>query len=196
MNEYTIPISALNHYAFCPRRCALIHVEGIFIHNEHTVKGSLLHDRADRPGHEIDCDVQSIRALLLFSKQYGLSGKADVIERHEKSYVPVEYKKGQKRSWENDNIQLCAQVLCLEEMFGISVPRGFIYHVGSKRRREVVIDQDLRRKTIETIQSVRNLLNSHQVPPAVLEPKCKECSLHEVCLPELWDGRREDVFAP
>src|SRR6266508_3366071 len=103
-----VSISALNQYVFCPRRCALMHVEGIWRDNEHTVIGSLLHDHADEPGYAAD------------------DGET----------VPVEYKKGKRRSFENDDIQLCAQALCLEEMFACEVSRGFIYHAASRRRRE------------------------------------------------------------
>ncbi|MCI0419164.1 MAG: CRISPR-associated protein Cas4, partial [Acidobacteria bacterium] len=108
-----VPISALNQYLFCPRRCALMHVEGIFIENEHTILGSLLHDHSDEPGYETDEGVTVLRALPLFSDRYGLTGKADIVELGGGTPLPVEYKKGKKRHFENDDVQLCAQALCL-----------------------------------------------------------------------------------
>lgn len=183
----SIPISSLNQFAFCPRRCALIHIEGIFIDNEHTVTGSLLHDRADTPGYENDTktEIAVLRALPLFSKKYGLTGKADIVEMHGKQPVPVEYKKGRRKQWDNDDIQLCAQALCLEEMFNAEVPKGFIYHAASKRRREVMLTQKLRDETLGMVEKVREMLRAGQVSSPVLKPQCEGCSLHKVCMPEM-----------
>lgn len=178
-------ISALNQYVFCPRRCALMHVEGIWSDNEHTTIGSLLHDHADEPGYETDGDVKLLRALPLYSSRYGLVGKADIVEMRTGVPAPVEYKKGKRRQFENDDIQLCAQALCLEEMFGVAVTEGCIYHAASKRRRKVVFDAKLRSETLQTIEAVRRLLAEDHVPPAVLKPRCDGCSLRDVCLPEL-----------
>jgi CRISPR-associated exonuclease Cas4 len=178
-------ISALNEYVFCPRRCALKMIEGHWGDNEHTSLGSLLHDHADEPGYETDAGVTLLRALPLFSKRYGLSGKADIVELRNGVPAPVEYKKGRRRKWDNDDVQLCAQAFCLEEMFSVTVPRGFIYHAGSKRRREVIFDERLRAETEQSIEAVRTLLAKGEVPPAVLLPRCDGCSLHSICLPEL-----------
>jgi CRISPR-associated exonuclease Cas4 len=113
-------ISALNQYLFCPRRCALMHMEGIWADNAHTAKGALLHEHADSAGYEHDKGTKILRGLALYSTRYGLSGRADIIEVHEleiedsrqKIYAPVEYKKGKRRRFENDEVQLCAQGLC------------------------------------------------------------------------------------
>lgn len=188
-----IPISALNQYVFCPRRCALMYVEGMWSDNEHTVIGSLLHDKADKPGYEMEEETLIIRALPLFSRRYGLSGKADIVEFHNKVPLPVEYKKSKKQKWGNDDVQLCAQALCLEEMFQTGVQKGYLYHAGSKRRREVHFNENLRKMTIKIINEVRKLLNTRQNPPAVLAPKCEGCSLHSVCLPELTQKERLNV---
>ncbi len=102
-----------------------------------------------------------------------------------KQYAPVEYKKGRRRKWDNDDVQLCAQALCLEEMFSVAVPEGFIYHAASKRRRKVTFDEQLRAETERTIEAVRTLLSQGEVPPAVLMPRCDGCSLRSICLPEL-----------
>ncbi|HLG14535.1 MAG TPA: CRISPR-associated protein Cas4 [Blastocatellia bacterium] len=180
-----IVIAALNQYVFCPRRCALMFVEGQWGDNEHTALGSLLHDHADEPGYETEGDVTLLRSLPLFSSRYGLSGKADIVEMRAGVPYPVEYKKGKRRKWENDDVQLCAQALCLEEMFNVSVPEGFIYHAASKRRRKVVFDARLRAETEATIEAVRVLLAERSVPSAVLMPRCEGCSLRDVCMPEL-----------
>jgi CRISPR-associated exonuclease Cas4 len=97
----------------------------------------------------------------------------------------VEYKRGRKRRWDNDEVQLCAQALCLEEMLGVAVPAGAIFHVGSRRRREVLLDEGLRRTTEQAVEQLHALLASGATPAPVLHPKCKACSLHDVCLPEL-----------
>ena len=182
-----IAISTLNQYVFCPRRCALMHVEGIWADNEHTAKGTILHTHADERGYETVGKAKLLRALPLFSKEHGLSGRADIVEIRGKEYIPVEYKKGKRRKFENDEIQLTAQTLCLEEMFAVKIKRGFIYHAASKKRREVSIDETLRSQTILTIEKVRELLSNEIIPQAEYKPRCEGCSLYNTCLPKLSD---------
>jgi CRISPR-associated exonuclease Cas4 len=186
--EEPILISALNQYVFCPRRCALMHVEGIWSDNEHTVVGSLLHDRADEAGYETDGEVTILRALPLYSVRYGLAGKADIVELRGGEPVPVEYKKGKRRRFDNDDIQLCAQAFCLEEMFRTEVPVGYVYHASSRRRREVIFDWRLRGETERAICEVRRMLEQRIVPAAELKPRCDGCSLRSTCMPELTGG--------
>jgi CRISPR-associated exonuclease Cas4 len=181
-------ISALNQYVFCPRRCALMHVEGIWRDNEHTLAGTLLHDRADEPGYETVAGVTLLRALPLVSARYGLSGKADIVEVREDGYAPVEYKKGKRRRFDNDEVQLCAQALCLEEMFACEVPVGYVYHAQSRRRREVLLDWRLRAETVRVIEAVRQMLADGVTPAAELKPRCEGCSLRGICLPEISGG--------
>ncbi len=183
-------ISALNQYVFCPRRCALMHGEGIWRDNEHTLVGTLLHERTDEPGYETGAGVTVLRALPLVSERYGLTGKADIVEVSEGVPAPVEYKKGKRRQFDNDDVQLCAQAFCLEEMFACEAPRGFIYHAGSKRRREVLFDWRLRAETERVIEAVRNMLAERRTPPAELKPRCEGCSLRAVCLPEISGAAR------
>jgi len=191
-----IPLSAVNHYLFCPRRAALIHVEGIFEDNEHTIRGEIAHEHADLPGYEIAKGVTLMRALPVWSERLGLSGKCDIVEagldptpnseiRNPKWLRPVEYKKGKRRQFENDDAQLCAQALCLEEMFGIVVDRGAIFHAASKRRREVEFTAELRQLTENAIAELHRLIEQAQVPAAVFKPACEECSLFEICLPKM-----------
>jgi CRISPR-associated exonuclease Cas4 len=189
-----VSISALNQYVFCPRRCALMNVDGVWVDNEHTIIGSLLHDRADEPGDETGNGVTLLRALPLYSQRYGLTGKADIVELHGRRPTPVEYKKGKRRKFENDDVQLCAQAFCLEEMFAHEVPRGFIYHAASKRRREVSFDPRLREETAATINAVREMLAAGQVPAANLAPRCDGCSLRNVCIPELTTAEHSAVL--
>lgn len=199
--EAPILLSALNQYLFCPRRCALIHIEGVFEENAYTLEGGFLHDRTDTPGVEERTGVRISRALPVFSRSLGLVGKADIVEfhrqpdGHEVPY-PVEYKRGARRKWDNDDVQLCAQGFCLEAMLGVAVPMGAIFHAASKRRREVPFDEPLRLLTRQTIEAVRAMLVSRQVPPAVLKPRCDGCSLRETCMPEITQHpSRAETFA-
>lgn len=180
----SIPISALNHYAYCPRRCALIHVEQTFEENIYTMRGRDLHERTDTPeasGWEEGVRVE--RALPLWSHRLGLIGKADVVEFHGEIPFPVEYKSGRLRKFENDDLQLCAQAMCLEEMTGKVVPRGAIFHHSSRRRREVEFDQRLRTLVEKTVQTIREMFSLKIIPPPVNDARCKHCSLLESCMP-------------
>jgi CRISPR-associated exonuclease Cas4 len=184
--DWYIPLSALNQFLYCPRRAALIHVEGIFEDNRHTVLGKLAHEHADLPGYEVAKGVKLLRALPVFSDRLGLSGKCDIVEQHgDGALCPVEYKKGPRRKFVNDDAQLCAQALCLEEMFKKAVPRGAVFHAASKRRREVEFTPQLRKTTEEAITALHVLVETATVPPAVFKPACEECSLYEICLPKL-----------
>jgi CRISPR-associated exonuclease Cas4 len=131
--------------------------------------------------------VTLLRALPVFSERLGLSGKCDIVEqRPDGSLFPVEYKVGKRREFENDDVQLCAQALCLEEMLGISIPRGAVFHAQSKRRRELDFNADLRTRTEQTAAELHALLSAESVPPArYIEGRCEECSLFEICLPRL-----------
>lgn len=180
-----IPLSALNHFLYCPRRCGLIHVEGLFIQNAFTVEGQLRHETADTPGYESQPGVRVLRALPLFAHRLGLIGKADIVEFHGNRPFPIEYKRGKKKQWDNDDVQLCAQALCLEEMFQLEVPKGAVYHASSRRRREVAFTPSLRDQTADAIFAVRKLVSASAVPLPRLKPQCEGCSLHSTCLPEL-----------
>ena len=189
MNEelYPVMISALQHYSYCPRQCALIHQEQTFSENVYTLRGQRVHKRVDEPGTRIEDGIQVERALPLQHKALGLIGKADVVEiLPDGSLCPVEYKHGPKRKKQHDDIQVAAQAICLEEMTDRAIPVGVIYHHSSRRRREVAIDETLRMRVEEAVIAVRKLLLSDKLPPPVEDAKlCKACSLHDVCQPEL-----------
>jgi CRISPR-associated exonuclease Cas4 len=180
-----ILISALEHWSYCPRQCALIHLEQVWDENLYTLRGRHVHDRVDQSEGDLQEGVRVERAVPLWSDRLGLSGKADVVEFHGSTPYPVEYKHGPRRRWGHDDLQLCAQALCLEEMTGQPVPRGAVYHHSSRRRREVDIDTDLRARTEEAIRAVRELLRQDRLPPAVNDARCEHCSLRESCLPSV-----------
>jgi len=187
MSEADDPImlSGLQHWSYCPRQCALIHLEQAFDENVHTMRGNAAHERVDEPGYENFEGVRIERALPVFSDKLGLVGKCDVVEfRNDGTIYPVEYKHGKKREKLHDDLQLAAQAVCLEEMTCKPVPKGAIYHHGSRRRREVVITSELRQQMLETIAAIRAMLASGKLPPPVNDKRCKECSLIEICQPE------------
>jgi CRISPR-associated exonuclease Cas4 len=182
-DDLFIPISALNQYTFCPRRCWYMHVAHEFFDNAHTVEGTLLHERADSGEATRRGDLWQVRRVYLYSIRYGLTGKADLIEEQSGEIYPVEYKKGRRGEWGNDQVQLCAQALALEDMLRRDIPRGFLCYAATGRRQEVPLTKELRQETIETIARVRELLHGGQRPSATYAPKCKGCSLYRVCLP-------------
>ncbi|RME50965.1 MAG: CRISPR-associated protein Cas4 [Deltaproteobacteria bacterium] len=178
-----VPIAALNDYAYCPRRCHYIYVEGLFEENEYTVEGSLLHRRVDEIGRERRGDLLRISSVTLYSYRYGLCGRADIIEERGGEIYPVEHKRGRRGEWENDQIQLCAQALCLEETLGREVRKGYLYYAASGRRKEIQLHDLLRARTIRTIEAVREMFHSGRRPQAEFSPRCRGCSLIDICLP-------------
>jgi CRISPR-associated exonuclease Cas4 len=183
--EHYVPVAALNQYAYCPHRCWRMFCAGGFIDNAATVEGSALHRRVHTPGSGNRDEVQQWRGIWLRSEQYGLIGRADLIEYREGQYCPVEYKRGAQNDWDNDAVQLCGQALCLEEMTGSAVPVGFIYSTRLHRREAVVLIGAVRVQTIETIAAVRAMLASGAMPPAIYTKRCEGCSLLNHCRPKL-----------
>jgi CRISPR-associated exonuclease Cas4 len=203
MQEVTdpVPISALQHWAYCPRQCGLIHLEQVFEDNLHTARGQAVHHLVDEPGDEMKAGVKVERALPLWSDRLNLIGKADLVEFHPDGTVfPVEFKHGRKRQKIHDDIQLAAQAMCLEEMLGRPVPKGAIYHASSHRRREVSITPELRRLVEKTADAIRAMLASGRLPPPANDARCRECSLKEICQPEAiantdrQQRQRQDLF--
>ena len=181
----SIMLSALQHWSYCPRQCALIHQEQAFDENVHTMRGNAAHERVDKPGYETFEGVREERALPVWSDSLGVTGKCDVVEFHLDGRIyPVEYKHGKKREKFHDDIQLAAQAMCLEEMTGKVITHGAIYHHGSRRRREVEITQALRDQVIDTVNAIRAMQGSGKLPAPVNDARCKECSLKEICQPQ------------
>lgn len=182
-----ISISALNQYSYCPRRCFLIYVENEFTDNIHTQAGTAEHERVDTLHHEIKNDIRIEFALPVWSDTYGLTGRCDVVEFHSDGTVfPVEYKHGKRKQWLNDDLQVAAQALCLEEMLDVKIPQAAIYHIQSKRRRELKLDTQLREQLIVHIQATQVLLSQTQCPvPLADKKRCTQCSLNSLCDPEI-----------
>jgi CRISPR-associated exonuclease Cas4 len=194
--EEIVLISALEHYSYCPRQCALIHVEQVFDENLYTLRGRRVHERAHEPDSALEEGVKVERGMPLFSERLGIVGKADVVEfDSDGTPYPVEYKSGTRRQKRHDDIQLCAQAMCLEEMCGRSVLRGAVYHYASRRRREAVFDDELRALTEETVLSVRRMLLAASVPPPVADARCPKCSLFDACMPFALAGFEENSEA-
>jgi CRISPR-associated exonuclease Cas4 len=180
-----IPISALQHWAYCPRQCGLIHLEQAFEENIHTARGQAVHHLVDDPGYEMKAGVKVERALPLWSERLGLIGKADLVEFHpDDSIYPVEFKHGRKRQKFHDDIQLAAQAMCLEDMLNRPVPYGAIYHASSHRRREVEITPELRQQVESSTKAIRAMLTSSVLPAPANDQRCRECSLKDICQPE------------
>jgi CRISPR-associated exonuclease Cas4 len=184
-----IQLSALQHFAFCPRQCALIHIEQIWLESGLTAEGRIMHERVHEQNRESRGNVRIEYGVPLRSVRLGLVGKADVVEFHRVSKdfwqpFPVEYKRGKPKLDHCDLIQLCAQVLCLEEMLSVGVPSGAIFYGRTRRRFDVPFDDALRRETEDAADSAHKLIGSGITPPAVYEKRCKSCSLIEVCLPK------------
>lgn len=198
-----LPISALQHLVFCPRQCALIHIEQAWDENMLTAQGRQLHDRAHDGEGESRGDLRIVRGLRLCSRALGLTGQADVVElrrpgpdtpRQQRAAVPdldglwtvrpVEYKRGRPKAIDCDRVQLCAQAMCLEEMLAVSIPDGSLFYGQPHRREEVDFDQAIRDQTRRATEVLHRLIKSGKTPPAEYSTKCKSCSLAGVCLPK------------
>lgn len=196
-DEDLIPLSALQHYLYCPRQCALIHIEQLWAENRHTAEGRLLHDRADQSQTEQRHGVRTATAMPLVNQSLGIVGVADVVEFHltdsgERIY-PVEYKRGRPKTHRADEVQLCAQALCLETMFGQPVSEGALFYGKTRRRKVVPFDEALLALTLKTIQATRALIESRRTPSAQYQSRrCDACSLIELCQPHLL-GRKSSV---
>ena len=180
------PISALLHMLYCPRRCALIHIERQWSENRFTAEGRILHERIDAGGSERRSGVTIERSVPLRSLRLGVSGIADVVEmREDNRPFPIEYKRGRPEAHRADEVQLCAQAICLEEMLDRPVPEGALFYGRSRRRKAVVFDAELRALTERVAADTRSLLAAGDTPPPEFEArKCNGCSLREVCRPQ------------
>lgn len=175
-------ISAIEHHSYCPRQCALIHVERTYRENVYTVRGTLAHTRVDSGVTDVRAGIRSIRDVPVWSDRLRIRGKADLVEFHDQTPYPVEYKVGKRRGRHPD-LQLCAQALCLEEMLDVSVACGAIYYHGERRRRPIEFDDALREETTAIIEAIRDALTAQRLPPAPNDARCRNCSLKTDCLP-------------
>ncbi len=196
-----IPISALNHFLYCERRCALVHIEQVWLENRFTAEGRIMHERVDSGKRESRGDFWFAYSLPLRSLRLGLVGKADAVEfQKEKNRrgriigqpFPVEYKRGRPKKENWDKVQLCAQALCLEEMMDLEVSAGALFYGKTRRRVDVVFDYNLRSETENTAHRLHRLIASLQTPPPVYTKRCDKCSFLDRCLPKL-EKKRHSV---
>lgn len=183
-----VPISALQHHLFCPRQCALIHLEQQWLEDGATAEGRILHERVDSGAADRRRGVRTVRGLSIRSLALGVTGKADAVELHgrapDQRPYPIEYKRGRPKAHRADEVQLCAQAICLEEMFGCAVPEGALFYGATHRRTVVAIDAELRALTAATAQAVRDMLAGGITPAPVPMPACARCSLEPLCRPD------------
>lgn len=196
-----LPISALSHFIFCERRAALIHIEQAWTENLFTAEGRIMHERVHKEDSELRGNIRIEYSMPLRSLHLGLIGKADVVEFHRKQILqktsqiewqpfPVEYKRGKPKRDNSDKVQLCAQAICLEEMYGTNIPEGALFYGKTRRREAVAFDSVLRDETIQTAQLVHQMLEKGITPPPAYTPKCESCSLVDLCLPKIIGKRR------
>lgn len=176
-NMQQLPISKINTVVFCPRRYYIEHVLSESQTNQHLIEGEFLHDRAKRPGQDV----------WVYSDQLGLVGILDQLSREGDPWVPTELKKGKMGHHQSDRVQLCAQAMCLEEMGYPAILYGYVYYHASRRKARVEFDEALRQEVIEAIQQMRILNAQDHLPPITDNPqKCRGCSVHDICQPELF----------
>lgn len=185
-----IYLSSLQHYLYCPRQFGLIELEDVWLENQFTAEGQVLHQRVDQAEKEKRGDIRTVRALRLSHSTLGIEGVADVVEYHRlpdgtERPFPIEYKRGKPKAHRADEVQLCAQALCLEDMEGIVVPKGALFYGAVRRRHVVEFDEPLRELTLQTILACRAIVQSNITPKAVYQAaKCRHCSLIEQCHPQ------------
>lgn len=206
-DEELLPLSGLQHFAFCRRQWALIHIENQWAENLRTVEGGLLHRRAhDEAARERRGDTLTLRGLPVVSYTLGLSGQCDVVEFHLSPEgvplrgedglwlpFPVEYKRGRPKEHRADELQLCAQAMCLEEMLCCEIPRGALFYGEPRRRAAVDFSPELRQMVRDFSAEMRQYARRGHTPKARPSKSCSACSLKELCLPQL--TRRGSVSA-
>ena len=188
--EPIVPISAIEHFVYCPRQCALIHCDGVWRDNAHTIRGTRAHRRVDSGRHRRERGRQVLRAIPLWSEALGLSGRADAVEMEGEAVRPVEYKSGVRHGSAAD-LQLCAQALCLEEMLAVEIPHGYVWYGGPRRRVPVDFTVALRREVRDIIRQIRAQMLTSELPEAPNDSRCAECQLLPHCLPELTSAPRK-----
>ncbi|MEO8402603.1 MAG: CRISPR-associated protein Cas4 [Gammaproteobacteria bacterium] len=183
-----LALSALQHYAYCPRQCALIHVEQAWSENVLTAEGRLLHERVDTGDSEQRGNIRTERGVTVISHRLRITGKLDLLEvegKPPRNYFPVEYKRGKPKVESWDRVQLCAQALCLEEMCSVDIKEAALWYWQVRRREVVVIDAALREHTESIINSAQKMIQSGNTPRAMFNKRCKACSLIGLCEPNI-----------
>lgn len=176
-------VSALEHYSYCPRQCALIHIEHVWDENVYTMRGRDVHERVDEASSHVEAGVRVERALPIWSKRLNLVGKADAVEFYDGTPYPVEYKSGRHRRGHSEALQLCAQAVCLEEMLNVKIDKGALYWHGSRERKEIALTDALKAQVSEIAEGVHKMIAQNRIPPPVNDERCRDCSLREACMP-------------
>ena len=185
MSETYIPLSQINTYVFCPRRFYYESVEGHQVVNDHVEEGKIKHEHVHTAVTDRKKGEKTIsRRQYLASDTLGVSGYTDLVEEKDGIPYPVEFKKAGMGNWLNDQVQLCLQGLLLEEKTGISIPHGYVFYIGSKRRRKVPFDKELRETTLRYVEAARSQLDSRKIPKPVHDNRCNGCSVRPICLPD------------
>ena len=189
--EDLIPLSALQHYAFCRRQCALIHIEQIWEENLYTLEGRLLHEKVHSGETEKRRDTHTAFGMPVRSLELGLSGKTDTVEKNEDGTIHiVEMKRGRAKIKGMDEIQLCAQAMCLEEMLDVEIQAGALFYGRTRRRQDVVFDNALRQETEDAAKRFHELVESGVTPKAMYMKKCDNCSMYDLCMPKTVEKAR------
>lgn len=197
--EDYLMLSGIQHYAFCPRQWALIHIEQQWEENYFTVMGNIMHENAhDKDFTEKRKNVVITRGMPVFSRTLGVRGDCDVVEfqlskdgiplkNYTGNYVPVpvEYKRGKPKEHDADILQLCAQAMCLEEMLVCKIDKGFLYYGETKRRLLVYFDEAIRQRVVDSFERMHQLYQNSHTPKVKVSKACKACSLAELCLPKI-----------
>jgi CRISPR-associated exonuclease Cas4 len=206
--EDYISLSWLQHYGYCRRRAALVILEQSWADNLYTAEGHELHDRVDQLRKESRVQTVYAYALPLVNEQWGLRGRADLVEYVPISEpglhlagktgswvaIPIEYKRGRQKHSPEYALQICGQALCLEEMLDVPVREGAIYYAGSHKRVSIHISDDLRSKTLKAIEELRDMIRKQETPAAVYGPRCTRCSLADCCMPKLGKARSVERY--
>lgn len=197
--EDHLMLSGIQHFAFCKRQWAMIHIEQQWAENYRTTAGEIMHKKAhDESAFEKRGNLLTVRGLRISSRSLGLSGQCDVVEFHQDengidlfgyegkwNIVPVEYKRGTVKENNADELQLCAQAVCLEEMFQMDIPEGFLYYGENRRRHQVEFTSELRSEVERTADKMHEMFRRGHTPGAKPSKQCKACSLENLCLPKL-----------
>lgn len=208
-DEDYLLLSGIQHMAFCERQWALIHIEQVWADNAHTMEGKYIHERVDNPFEdETRKDIRVVRALPIVSNKLGLRGVADIVEfqRTENDLAgitvrlenrkgwwrlyPVEYKRGRPKPDDRDAVQLCAQAIALEEMFGVEIEKGFLYYAQTRHRVEIIFDQVIRIRVAQLCEKMHIMMSEGKTPKATKGKHCSLCSLKEICQPNLTISHR------
>jgi len=185
-----LPISALQHIVFCERQCALIHLEQVWIENQFTAEGRLLHERTHSQESENRRKKHTERGMPIRSLELGISGMADIIEYNENNMpYPIEYKRGRPKVKNMDEIQLCAEAMCIEEMIGVRLNEGALFYGKTRRRKTIIFNDELRTQTKNAAKRLHELISKGTTPSPIYTQKCRRCSFYDLCKPKFFSKK-------